>query len=415
MPDDVEANELDAEVRRDLLSLSKETAELVARHLVMTGRLIDVEPEQALAHARAAGALAGRVAAVREAVGLAAYAAGEWAETLSELRAARRMSGSAEHLPVMADAERALGRPERALAAHDDPAVASLDQAVRVELVLVVAGARRDLGQQDAAVLLLQGPARATTAKRPWAARLWYGYADALLDAGRTDEAREWFAKVVAVDEEGQTDADERLLALDGVVFDDMDDMDDLDGTADREDGRDAARGAVTGEVDDANGDAGSGRPAAGDGATDEEPDDGASAPLDAAALQELVKDMAPLAAGSARVDDEGRSEAAETDDDMATAPTPVVAAPVVAADAVPAPAATGPGAESAEQPVAMAGREPAVASPFLPPGVLPAVAPTVARPSAVPGVAFVPAPAAAEDGSDDDRTGDDPHGDRDA
>jgi predicted negative regulator of RcsB-dependent stress response len=131
----------------------------------------------------------------------------------------------------MADCERALGRPEKALAYGDDPAVAGLDQATRVELVIVLAGARRDLGQVDAAVVTLQDPARRTTAKRPWAARLWYAYADMLLAAGREDEAREWFSRSAEVDHDGETDAAERLLELDGVVLEDFDD----DGEADPE------------------------------------------------------------------------------------------------------------------------------------------------------------------------------------
>jgi uncharacterized protein HemY len=154
---------LDADARRELRSLSKDTADLTARHLVMTGRLLDEDPEQALAHARAARALAGRVGVVREAAGVAAYGAGEWAEALSELRAARRITGRPEHLGVLADCERALGRPERALAYADDPQVAQLSQDERVELVIVLAGARRDLGQADAACLTLQDPARRTT------------------------------------------------------------------------------------------------------------------------------------------------------------------------------------------------------------------------------------------------------------
>ncbi len=224
---------LDPDIRKSLMTLSRETADTVARHLVMAGRLLDDDPQQALVHARAAGSLAGRVADVREATGIAAYTAGEWAEALSELRAARRISGSPEQLAVMADCERALGRPERALVALDDPDVSRLEQATRVELVIVVAGARRDLGQAGAAVLLLQGPAKATTARRPWAARLWYAYADALLDAGREDVAREWFTKAAEVDQDGLTDAPERLLALDGYHFDDEQeseqDPDDLD------------------------------------------------------------------------------------------------------------------------------------------------------------------------------------------
>ena len=221
LPDDVDPRMLDAEARRELRSLSKDTADLVARHLVVTGQLLDDDPEQALLHARAARALAGRVAVVREAAGLAAYAAGEWADALSELRAARRISGRPEHLAVMADCERALGRPERALAYADDAQLKELSQDQRVELVIVLAGARRDLGQADAAVLALQDPARRTTDKRPWAARLWYAYADALLAAGRDEAAREWFGRAATVDAGGETDAGDRLLALEGIVLPD--------------------------------------------------------------------------------------------------------------------------------------------------------------------------------------------------
>jgi len=221
LPEDVEARELDYEVRKELKSLSKDTADLVARHLVMAGRLMDEEPQQALAHARAARALAGRVGAVREASGLVAYTAGEWAEALSELRTARRLTGDPEHLPVMADCERALGRPDRALLVAGDPQAKSLSPAARVELLIVASGARRDQGQAEAAVVslevaALEGPVRG------WTARLRYAYADALLDAGREDDAREWFGRAAEVDEHGDTDADERILELDGMVFDDL-------------------------------------------------------------------------------------------------------------------------------------------------------------------------------------------------
>jgi predicted negative regulator of RcsB-dependent stress response len=231
LPEDVDPRQLDGDVRAELRSLSRETADGVARHLVATARLLDDDPEAALQHARAARALAGRVAAVREACGLAAYAAGEWTEALAELRAARRISGQPGHLAVLADCERALDRPERALACSDDPDVPRLAQDERVELVIVLAGARRDLGQADAAVLLLQDPARRTSAARPWAARLWYAYADALLAAGREDQAREWFTRAAELDAEGQTDAGERLLELDGVTFEDLDASDDAEQT----------------------------------------------------------------------------------------------------------------------------------------------------------------------------------------
>ncbi len=232
LPDDVDPRELDYDVRKQLMTLAKDTADLVARHLVVAGRLMDDEPVQALAHARAARALAGRVGAVREANGLVAYLAGEWQEALSELRTARRLTGDPEHLPVMADCERALGRPDRALLVAEDPQAKGLSPAARVELLIVSSGARRDQGQAAAAVVSLQvaaleGPVRA------WTARLRYAYADALLECGREDEAREWFARAAEVDERGETDADERVLELDGVVFQDLDEGADDEGADD--------------------------------------------------------------------------------------------------------------------------------------------------------------------------------------
>lgn len=221
LPEDVDGRELDPDVRKELLTLAKDTADLVARHLVMAGRLMDEEPQLALAHARAARALGGRVGAVREANGLVAYVAGEWAESLSELRAARRITGAPDHLAVMADCERALGRPDKALAMADDAEVGRLAPAARLELLIVCSGARRDLGQAEAAVQLLEVGALDAPV-RPWTARLRYAYADALLDAGRESEARHWFAEAADADESGETDADERLLALDGVVLDDL-------------------------------------------------------------------------------------------------------------------------------------------------------------------------------------------------
>jgi hypothetical protein len=66
---------------------------------------------------------------------------------------------------------------------------------------------------------MLQVPERTTDSTDPWTARLRYAYADALLAVGRREEAREWFSRAADVDTEGETDAAERLLELDGVVI----------------------------------------------------------------------------------------------------------------------------------------------------------------------------------------------------
>ncbi|MGW7008996.1 hypothetical protein ACWGCW_41145 [Streptomyces sp. NPDC054933] len=219
IPDDVTGQEIDKSIRQELQSLPKTLAEDVARNLVMVARLLDSEPEQAYAFAKVAFRLASRVAAVREALGFAAYSTARYSEALAEFRAARRMTGSVELWPVMADCERGLGRPERALAMAGEPEVQKLDRAGQVEMRLVAAGARRDMGQAEAAVVTLQSPELASNAVHPWTARLRYAYADALLAVGREDEAREWFGKALEADQSGTTDASDRLAELDGVEF----------------------------------------------------------------------------------------------------------------------------------------------------------------------------------------------------
>jgi hypothetical protein len=216
LPDDLTAADLDAEVRRDLRGLQKDTADSVARHLVAAGRLVDEDPQLALEHARFARRRASRIAVVREAAGIAAYHAGEWAEALAELRAARRMGGGPVHVPVMADIERALGRPERAIDLARGPEARELDRAERIELTIVAAGARRDLGETDASVVALQIPELDPARRDPWSARLFYAYADNLLAAGRESDAVQWFVHAADADQHGETDAAERIAAVTG-------------------------------------------------------------------------------------------------------------------------------------------------------------------------------------------------------
>ncbi|WP_157163277.1 hypothetical protein [Actinoalloteichus spitiensis] len=214
LPDEVDAGDLDTEVRRALLGMPKVMADLVARHLVATGALLDSDPERALLHARFARRKAARVGVVREAAGLAAYHAGEWNEALVELRAARRLAGGPGHVAVMADCERALGRPERALDLARTPEARQLPADQAVELRIVVAGARRDMGQLDAAVVELQGTDLDPARVQPWSARLFYAYADNLLAAGRQEEALRWFVNAAQADSEDETDADDRAVEL---------------------------------------------------------------------------------------------------------------------------------------------------------------------------------------------------------
>jgi tetratricopeptide (TPR) repeat protein len=219
VPDDITADQLDPEARAELRTLPGDLADAVARLLVAASQ--EPDPERAYEYSLQARKLAARVGVVRETAGVAAYQAGRWAEALAELRTARRLTGRVSYLPLMADSERALGRLDRALAIVHDPGVAGLDRATQIELLIVESGIRRDQGRPAAGAAILRVP-ELTGRPRPWSARLFYAYADALLDSGREDEAREWFGRAAALDPEEDTDAGERYEDLDSVVIDDL-------------------------------------------------------------------------------------------------------------------------------------------------------------------------------------------------
>ncbi len=216
--DGITGKELDRSVWTQLRTLSKENAQGVAQHLVMVAALLDDDLDAAEAHAETAVRRAGRVPAAREALGLVAYRKGEWSRALGEFRTVRRLSGSSHLLPLMVDCERGLGRLDRALDLASSPEARTLARDERVELAIVVSGIRRDLGQKDAAAAGLDIPELKSTGRKPWSARLFYAYAEALLALGETEGAREWFAHAVDADDALDTDAAERLDELDGVA-----------------------------------------------------------------------------------------------------------------------------------------------------------------------------------------------------
>jgi tetratricopeptide (TPR) repeat protein len=192
-----------------------------------------IDPELSWQHAEAALNKAARVGIVREAAAEAAYRAGHFSQALTEFRAAKRITGAREYWPLMADCERALGRPAKAIAMAGDPVVAKLERPARVEMRIVAAGARVDLGQLDAALATLKCPDLTTNSAEPWAARIRYAYADVLEKMGRKEEAVEYFHRAAAVDFDELTDADERIAILEGVHYVDTDEIDiddELDG-----------------------------------------------------------------------------------------------------------------------------------------------------------------------------------------
>ncbi|UBU09813.1 hypothetical protein [Nonomuraea gerenzanensis] len=292
MAPDITVDELDKEVLEELRSLPGDLADLVGRHLVAAERALEEDDaDRAHEHTKVARRFAARIGVVREAAGIVAYRAGHFSEALSDLRAARRMTGSDAYLPVMADCERGMGRPERAIDLVRSPEAERLDRAGRIELTIVESGARRDLGQHDAAVITLQRlPELRDPQPKPWSARLAFAYADALADAGHQDAATDWFGRAMAFDEDGETDAAERYAELTGAVIEDVEeDFDEED------------------DFDDA------GVSAAGDAAiADEEPDDDAAL----AEAGDLLDDDESISDEVDESSEEGESEIGDEPDE---------------------------------------------------------------------------------------------------
>ena len=218
LPDEVTGKELDRAISAQLRGLPEKLAARIARHLVAADMFIDSDPELAYQHAKAAKSRTQRIAVIREALGEAAYAAGHYSEALAELRAAKRMNGATAYLPIMADCHRALGQPEQAIKLAHSPSVANFEAPAKAEMTIVEAGARRDMGQYDAALRILEQSPLNNKSREAWVVRLRYAYADTLQDAGRDKDALTWFHRTYAIDADEITDAAARAEALEKTV-----------------------------------------------------------------------------------------------------------------------------------------------------------------------------------------------------
>jgi len=214
----VTGKELDRAISAQLRGLPEKLAARIARHLVAADMFIDSDPELAYQHAKAAKSRTQRIAVIREALGEAAYAAGHYSEALAELRAAKRMNGATAYLPIMADCHRALGQPEQAIKLAHSPSVANFEAPAKAEMTIVEAGARRDMGQFDAALRILEQSPLNNKSREAWVVRLRYAYADTLQDAGRGKDALTWFHRTYAIDADEITDAAARAEALEKTV-----------------------------------------------------------------------------------------------------------------------------------------------------------------------------------------------------
>ncbi|QOR46765.1 hypothetical protein INS90_05515 [Trueperella pecoris] len=200
----------------------------MARHLVYAGEMLEIDPEVAYDHARAAYQSAARIDVVREALGLTAYATGRYSEALRELRTYRRMSDDYTHVPLEADSERGLGRPEKALRFIEGIPLQRLSAEAQIELALVTSGARAETGDSERGLSVLE-KIKVDNLPQELAARVQLIKADRLEELGRQDEAEELRQTWASVYEGEGGDI---MVDLEDVL-DDLDDpADDAEGAA---------------------------------------------------------------------------------------------------------------------------------------------------------------------------------------
>ena len=218
LPADVTPQDLASAARNELKTLSKENAEQVARHLAMAARLIDDDPQLAHQHALAASRSAGRIAVVRETVAITAYAIGDFALAVRELRTFRRISGRDDQIALLVDSERGVGRPDRALEVGRAVDRAALPVEVRVELAIAMSGARLDLGENERALQELDIPELDPDRAFSWSPGLFAARAAVLEELGRLDEAAQWQRRAeIAEDVIGSRDADSETLLVEEI------------------------------------------------------------------------------------------------------------------------------------------------------------------------------------------------------
>ena len=237
IPEEVTGRDLNGQARNELKTLSKENAEEVARHLAMAAQLIDDDPQLAHEHALAASRRAGRIAVVRETVAITAYAIGDFALALRELRTYRRISGRDDQIALLVDSERGVGRPDRALEVGRAVKRDALPVEVRVELAIAMSGARLDLGQTERALQELDIPELDPDRAFSWSPGLFAARAAVLEELGRLDEAAQWQQRAEVAEHAIESpNADREVIQLDEVEEIELDEVDveviDVDETA---------------------------------------------------------------------------------------------------------------------------------------------------------------------------------------
>lgn len=189
MPAGLEWSMLTKDERERLRGLSKEHAENIGLHILAAFSLEESDPAWAMQHAQWAAKQASRVDFARETLALVAYRQGDYRLALREFKTAFRMNGYLDYLPFMADCERGLGEPKKAIELAQSDDAKKLQGDAKAEMFLVYAGALADLGMWNQAIEIVGTVAHSKGLPGEYRMRALQAQQYFLEEAGRSDEA----------------------------------------------------------------------------------------------------------------------------------------------------------------------------------------------------------------------------------
>ena len=191
MPKGMEWSMLSKDERERLRGLSKEHAENIGLHILAAFALEESDPELALEHAKWVARQASRIDFARETLAFVAYRQGDYKLSLREFRTAYRMNGFLDYLPFIADCERGVGEPKKAVELALSDEGKQLHGAPKVEMFLVYAGALGDLEMWDKAIEVVHTVGRSQGLPGEYRMRAVQAEQYFLEEAGRSKEAEQ--------------------------------------------------------------------------------------------------------------------------------------------------------------------------------------------------------------------------------
>lgn len=191
MPKGMEWSMLSKDERERLRGLSKEHAENIGLHILAAFALEESDPELALEHAKWVARQASRIDFARETLAFVAYRQGDYKLALREFRTAYRMNGFLDYLPFIADCERGVGEPKKAVELALSDEGKQLHGAPKVEMFLVYAGALGDLEMWDKAIEVVHTVGRSQGLPGEYRMRAVQAEQYFLEEAGRSKEAEQ--------------------------------------------------------------------------------------------------------------------------------------------------------------------------------------------------------------------------------